>query len=59
LSIAQSRGEYDIPGGIAIARQIPRGTYAYRAAREQINIWQRFLNPEPPKTPEYSNTNNQ
>jgi hypothetical protein len=52
LSIAQSRGEYDIPGAIAIARQIPRGTYAYRAAREQINIWQKFLNPEPPETPE-------
>ena len=59
LSIARSRGEYDIPGGIAIAKQIPRGTDAYRVARRQIAIWQKFLNPEPPPTPEQSNTSEQ
>lgn len=61
LSIAQSRGESDIPGGIAIARQIPRNTDAYQAAQQQIQIWQRFLNPNPnPQTgttPEDSRTN--
>lgn len=46
LSIAQDQGEYDIPGGIAIAKQIPRGTDAYNAAQEQIELWQKFLDPE-------------
>jgi len=46
LSIAQDRGEYDIPGGIAIAKQIPPGSDAYKAARNQIELWQNFLNPE-------------
>lgn len=46
LSIAQNQGEYDIPGGIAIAKQIPRDTDAYNAAQEQIALWQKFLSPE-------------
>lgn len=51
LSIAQSRGESDMPGGIAIAQKIPRGTSAYRAAQQQIDIWQKFLNPPPVESP--------
>jgi len=47
LSIAQSRAESDIPGGIAIARLVPPGTNAYRAAQLQIAAWQKFLNPTP------------
>lgn len=46
LSIAQDRGENDIPGAIAIAKLVPRGSDAYQAAQEQIDIWQKFLNPE-------------
>ena len=46
LSIAQSHAEYDIPGGIEIARQIPRGTDAYNTAQEQIALWQKFLSPQ-------------
>jgi hypothetical protein len=48
LNIARSRGESDIPGGIAIARQIPRGTDAYQAAQEQIRVWEKFLAPKEP-----------
>lgn len=51
LNTARSRGESDIPGGIAIAKQIPRGTDAYKAAQEQITIWQKFLNPEASTVP--------
>jgi hypothetical protein len=51
LNIARSRGESDIPGGIVIAKQIPRGTDAYKAAQEQITIWQKFLNPEESTVP--------
>lgn len=52
LNIARSRAESDIPAGIAIASQIPRGTDAYQVAQEQIAIWQKFLNPvEPTATP--------
>jgi len=47
LSIAQDRGEYDIPGAIVIAKQIPSGTDAYKAAQAQIGMWQKFLNPAP------------
>ncbi len=46
LSIAQNRGRYDIPGGIAIAKQIPPGTDAYNGAQEQIRIWQKFVSPD-------------
>jgi len=45
LRIAQDRGAYDIPGGIAIAKQIPRSSDAYRVAQEQIATWEQFLNP--------------
>ncbi|MBV8884282.1 MAG: phage tail tape measure protein [Chroococcidiopsidaceae cyanobacterium CP_BM_RX_35] len=47
LSIAQDRGASDLPGAIAIAKQIPPGTDAYKAAQTQIAIWQKFLNPPP------------
>jgi hypothetical protein len=59
LSMARSRGEYDVQGGIDIARRIPRGTNAYRAAQEQISIWDKYLNPPAPKivtTPESTTT---
>ena len=45
LSVALDVGESDIPRGIEIARQIPRGTDAYNAAQQQIGVWQKFLNP--------------
>lgn len=45
LRIAQDRGKYDIPGAIAIAKQIPAGTDSYKSAQEQIKLWQLFLNP--------------
>lgn len=45
LRIAQDRGRYDIPGAIAIAKQIPAGTDSYKSAQEQIKLWQMFLNP--------------
>ncbi|MES1023780.1 chromosome segregation ATPase [Gloeocapsa sp. BRSZ] len=51
FNLALSRGQYDIPGGIAIARRIPPGTDAYRAAQQQITTWERFLNPEPVVVP--------
>lgn len=52
LSIARSRGEADISGGIAIAKRIPRGTDAYKAAQEQITIWEKFLAPKESTTSE-------
>lgn len=56
LSIAQARGQSDLPGAIAIAKRIPSGTNSYKAAREQIQMWQKILNPAPnpatkPSTP--------
>ena len=45
LRIAQDRGKYDIPGGIAIAKQIPSGTDSYQSAQEQIKLWQLFIKP--------------
>ncbi|MCX7593081.1 MAG: chromosome segregation ATPase [Fischerella sp.] len=47
LDMARSQGEADISRGIEIARLIPPGTAAYRAAQEQIRAWREFLNPEP------------
>jgi len=44
LRIAVDRGKY-IPSAIALAKQIPTGTEAYKAAQEQIKLWQLFLNP--------------
>lgn len=55
LNIALDRGASDIPGGIAIAKQVPRNTEAYRAAQEQIATWERFLNPPQPESPEPEN----
>lgn len=51
LNTALSRGESDIPGGLAIARQIPRGTDAYQAAQKQIAVWEKFLKPVEPIAP--------
>jgi len=51
FNLALNRGQYDIPGGIAIARRIPPGTDAYRAAQQQITAWEKFLNPEPVVVP--------
>jgi len=49
LSIAQNRGLYDIPGAIAIAKQIPANSNAYKTAQEKIEIWQKSLKPAPTK----------
>lgn len=51
FNLALNRGQYDIPGGIAIARRIPPGTAAYRTAQQQIAAWEKFLNPEPVVVP--------
>jgi len=62
LSMARSRGEYDVQGGIDIAKRIPRSSDAYRAAQEQISIWDKYLNPPAPKvitTPESTTTDRQ
>ncbi|MBV9386906.1 MAG: chromosome segregation ATPase, partial [Chroococcidiopsidaceae cyanobacterium CP_BM_ER_R8_30] len=45
LSIAQDQDMSNIPGAIAIAKQVPPGTDAYQAAQAQIAIWQKFLHP--------------
>lgn len=50
-SLALSRGQFDISGGIAIARRIPAGTAVYRAAQTQIAAWEKILNPEPVVVP--------
>jgi len=49
LSIAQYRRAYDLPGAIAIAKLIPANSNAYKAAQEQIEIWQKFLKPDSTK----------
>jgi len=51
LRIAVDRGKYDIPSAIALAKQIPTGTEAYKAAQEQIKLWQLFLNPRAEASP--------
>lgn len=56
LNIAVDRGQSDIVGAVAIAKLVPRNTEAYRAAREQIATWERFLNPPQPETPVLENT---
>ena len=48
LSLAQDRGQSDIPGGIAIAKLVPLGTEAYPGAQDQIATWEKFLNPPTP-----------
>lgn len=62
LIIAQDKGKYDIPGGIAIAKKIPRSSDAYQAARTQIAEWNKILNPPPiepsPEPSPEPNTNN-
>ena len=50
LSIAQERGQSDIPGAIEVAKLVPLGTEAYPGAQDQIATWQRFLNPPKPET---------
>jgi hypothetical protein len=48
LSIAQDRGQSDIPGAIEVAKLVPLGTEAYPGAQDQIATWERFLNPPTP-----------
>jgi len=48
LSIAQERGQSDIPGAIEVAKLVPLGTEAYPGAQDQIATWERFLNPPKP-----------
>lgn len=47
LAIAENRSGYDLAGAIAIARQIPTNTPAYREAQARIEQWQSLLNPPP------------
>ena len=37
----------DVPRAIEIARKIPRSSIAYDSARNQISIWQSWLNQNP------------
>lgn len=55
LSIAQERGQSDIPGAIEVAKLVPLGTEAYPGAQDQITTWQRFLNPPKPETETQAN----
>ncbi|NMG11680.1 chromosome segregation ATPase [Brasilonema sp. UFV-L1] len=52
LDIARAQGESDIPRAIETARMIPRGTDAYSSAREQIRVWEEYLNPQPQEPPQ-------
>jgi hypothetical protein len=45
--MAQDRSSYNIPEAIAIAKKIPSGTEAYEAAQQQIQSWQKSLEPPP------------
>ncbi|MBO3457278.1 chromosome segregation ATPase [Aetokthonos hydrillicola Thurmond2011] len=47
LNIARSQGESDMLKGIETAKLIPKGTAAYREARQQIRTWREILNPPP------------
>ncbi|HBB30775.1 MAG TPA: chromosome segregation ATPase [Cyanobacteria bacterium UBA8803] len=55
LSLAQDRSSFNVAEAIAIAKMIPSGTEAYEAAQQQIQAWQRSLEPVPvPSTLELS-----
>ncbi|MCW6036791.1 hypothetical protein K4A83_11025 [Spirulina subsalsa FACHB-351] len=45
LAMARNRAGSDLRTAIAIASQVPPNTPAYNAARSQLEIWQRILNP--------------
>lgn len=51
LSMANDRSSYNLNEAIAIAKMIPSGTEAYEAAQQQIQTWQRILEPPPSPSP--------
>jgi soluble cytochrome b562 len=51
LSIATDRSSYDLNEAIEIAKMIPSGTEAFDAAQQQIQSWQRILEPPPSPSP--------
>gem|GEM_PF-142134 len=55
LAIAQERSSSDVQTAIAIAKAIPSGTDAYQPAQQQIQAWQRSLEPNTPSLQNYSN----
>lgn len=48
LSMANDRSSYNLKEAIEIAKMVPSGTDAYNSAQEQIQSWQRSLEPPPP-----------
>jgi hypothetical protein len=48
LVMANDRSSYNITEAIAIAKLIPSGTEAYEAAQQQIQTWQKSLEPPTP-----------
>ena len=58
LSMANDRASYNLREAIAIAKMVPSGTEAYAAAQEQIQSWQRSLEPPPPSPVETNTDSN-
>jgi hypothetical protein len=56
LAIAQDRSSYNIREAIAIASMIPSSASAYDAAQQQIQSWQKILEPPPVILPQPSPT---
>jgi hypothetical protein len=48
LAMANDRSSYNITEALAIAKLIPSGTEAYEAAQQQIQAWQKSLEPPTP-----------
>ncbi len=48
LVMANDRSSYNITEALAIAKLIPSGTEAYEAAQQQIQAWQKSLEPPTP-----------
>jgi hypothetical protein len=46
--MANDRSSYNITEALAIAKLIPSGTEAYEAAQQQIQAWQKSLEPPTP-----------
>jgi len=48
LAMANDRSSYNITEALAIAKLIPSGTEAYEAAQQEIQAWQKSLEPPTP-----------
>ena len=48
LAMANDRSSYNVTEALAIAKLIPSGTEAYEAAQQQIQAWQKSLEPPTP-----------